>query len=51
MTDLSEATAILDVTVPARAPWSGVMKRGQIMRLIDLEGQQAVDALFTAPTT
>jgi uncharacterized protein YcgI (DUF1989 family) len=30
----------------ARAPWSGVMKRGQIMRLIDLEGQQAVDALL-----
>jgi urea carboxylase-associated protein 1 len=46
MSDLVEATAILDVTVPARAPWSGVMKRGQTMRLIDLDGQQAVDALF-----
>ena len=46
MTGVPEAAAILDVTVPARAPWSGIMKRGQIMRLIDLEGQQAVDALF-----
>ena len=46
MSDLSENAAILDVTVAARAPWSAVMKRGQIMRVIDLEGQQAVDALF-----
>lgn len=40
------AAAIHDETVPARAPWSGVLRRGQVMRIIDLEGQQAVDALF-----
>lgn len=40
------ATAIYDWTVPARAPWSGILRKGQIMRIIDLEGQQAVDALF-----
>ncbi len=40
------ATAMHDWTVPARAPWSGILRKGQIMRIIDLEGQQAVDALF-----
>ncbi|WP_284945937.1 urea amidolyase associated protein UAAP2 [Acidisoma cladoniae] len=39
-------TAILDITLPARAPFSATLKAGQIMRIIDLEGQQAVDALF-----
>jgi hypothetical protein len=37
---------VLDVVIPARSPWSHVMRRGQKMRLIDIEGQQAVDALF-----
>jgi uncharacterized protein len=32
--------------VPAQAPWSGVVKRGEKIRIIDLEGQQAVDTLF-----
>jgi urea carboxylase-associated protein 1 len=40
------ATAIYDGTVRARAPWSRVLLKGQILRIIDLEGQQAVDALF-----
>lgn len=35
-----------DTVVPARAPYSALLKTGQIMRIIDLEGQQAVDALF-----
>ncbi len=34
---------MLDVTVPARAPWSGVVRKGETLRLVDLEGQQAVD--------
>ena len=38
--------AILDVVVPARAPFSATLKAGQVLRIIDLEGQQAVDALF-----
>jgi urea carboxylase-associated protein 1 len=37
---------IADITVPARAPFSATLKAGQTMRIIDLEGQQAVDALF-----
>jgi len=40
------AHAIYDTTVPARAPWSGLLHRGQVLRIVDLEGQQAVDALF-----
>ena len=44
--DLDPARAVLDSVVAARAPWSAVLRTGQILRIIDLEGQQAVDALF-----
>lgn len=37
---------ISDVMVPARAPYSAMLKAGQVMRIVDLESQQAVDALF-----
>lgn len=40
-----EGTIIEDIVVPARAPWSAVVKKGQTLRLIDLEGQQAIDFL------
>ena len=43
---LAPERAILDVHVPARAPWSGLLRRGQVLQVVDLEGQQAVDALF-----
>ena len=39
---------LIDHVIPARAPWSCVLKRGQTLRLIDLQGQQAVDALLYA---
>lgn len=45
---LDPADALLDIVIPARAPWSHRLGRGQVLRLIDLEGQQAVDALFYA---
>jgi len=35
-----------DQIVPATTPWSGLVRKGQIIRIIDLEGQQAVDTLF-----
>jgi urea carboxylase-associated protein 1 len=38
--------AVYDFTIPALAPWSGLVKRGQVIRIVDLEGQQAVDTLF-----
>jgi urea carboxylase-associated protein 1 len=40
------ASAIYDHAIPAESPWSRVVKRGQTLRIIDSEGQQAVDALF-----
>jgi len=36
---------LTDVVVPASAPWSGIVKAGQVLRLVDLEGQQAIDFL------
>lgn len=36
---------IEDTIVPARAPWSATVARGDMLRLIDLEGQQAIDFL------
>ena len=37
---------ILDHVIPARAPWSAVVGRGQTLRIIDLGGNQAVDCLL-----
>ncbi|GEA88953.1 urea amidolyase associated protein UAAP2 [Cellulomonas cellasea] len=36
---------VLDAVVPARAPWSAVVRRGQLLTIIDLGGNQAVDFL------
>ena len=35
-----------DETVPARAPWSGVVREGQTLRIVDLGGNQAVDCIL-----
>jgi urea carboxylase-associated protein 1 len=32
--------------IPAQAPWSGLVKKGQVIRIEDSHGQQAVDTLF-----
>jgi urea carboxylase-associated protein 1 len=40
------ASAIFDRVIAAERPWSGIVKRGQVLRIVDSEGQQAVDALF-----
>lgn len=32
-------------TVPSRAPWSRVLEKGQVLTIVDLEGNQAVDFL------
>ncbi len=36
---------ISDEVIPARAGWSRVIARGDVLRLVDLEGRQAVDFL------
>jgi urea carboxylase-associated protein 1 len=40
------ADAVYSHDVPAERPWSRVLKAGQTLRIVDLEGQQAVDALL-----
>jgi urea carboxylase-associated protein 1 len=42
--DVSKAIYVCDVA--AERPWSRVVKRGQTLRIVDSEGQQAVDALL-----
>ena len=44
------AFAIYDRVIPAERPWSRIVKLGQTLRIIDSEGQQAVDALFYCAT-
>lgn len=48
MSGRDPAVAVLDHAIPAGAPWSMVLRAGQVLRIVDLEGQQAVDALFYA---
>ncbi|MEN9217039.1 MAG: urea carboxylase-associated family protein, partial [Gloeomargarita sp. HHBFW_bins_162] len=43
---LTPETAIYDYELPARQPWSKVIQTGQILRIVDLEGNQAVDTLI-----
>jgi len=38
--------AIQNHLIPAEAPWSGIVRKGQTIRIVDSEGQQAVDTLF-----
>jgi urea carboxylase-associated protein 1 len=51
MADVSEIPGRLihDEIVPARAPWSRVIRAGETLRIIDLEGNQAVDCLLYNP--
>ena len=43
---LDPATAILDHHLPAGEPWLHCVAKGQILRIVDLEGNQAVDTIF-----
>jgi urea carboxylase-associated protein 1 len=40
------SAAVLDAVVPAGEPWIGRIERGEVLRIVDLEGNQAVDTLF-----
>ncbi len=39
------AKTVLDQIIPAGAPWSGIVKKGQHLRIVNREGKQAVDFL------
>lgn len=43
---LNPASAIYNLTLPAGEGWLREIKRGQVFRIHDLEGNQAVDTLF-----
>jgi uncharacterized protein len=43
--ELDPKLAIYDQVLPARKPWSRIIKKGQTLRIIDLGGNQAVDFL------
>jgi uncharacterized protein len=43
---LNPKTAAIDQVCAAGDPWMAVVKKGQIFRILDLEGNQAVDTLF-----
>jgi hypothetical protein len=45
MNDTHPANVIHDEVVAARAPWSRLVRAGQTLRIVDLEGNQAVDFL------
>ncbi len=40
------AAAIYDFEIPAKQPWSHIVRKGQVLRIVDSHGQQAVDTLF-----
>ena len=48
MTSREPRNAVYDHVIPARSPWSGIVRKGQVIRIVDSEGQQAVDTLFYA---
>ncbi|MGD9710430.1 MAG: DUF1989 domain-containing protein, partial [Halothiobacillaceae bacterium] len=39
-------TAVYDAVVNAGDPWLHEIKKGQVFRILDIEGNQAVDTLF-----
>ncbi|HLB07566.1 MAG TPA: urea carboxylase-associated family protein, partial [Alphaproteobacteria bacterium] len=47
MTRETEIAGVIlrDDTVPPGRPWSGVIRRGERLRIVDLEGNQGVDFL------
>jgi len=43
---LEPGLAVVDEVCAAGDPWVKVVKKGQVFRIVDLEGNQAVDTLF-----
>jgi len=43
---LDPKDAVVDQICPAGEPWMHRVKRGQVLRILDLEGNQAADTLF-----
>ena len=45
---LTPGEVVLDEFVEARGPWSAVVSAGDVLTIVDLEGNQAVDCLLYA---
>ncbi|MFF1252184.1 urea amidolyase associated protein UAAP2 [Pseudarthrobacter sp. NPDC058329] len=45
---LAPGEVVLDEFVEARGPWSAVVAAGEVLTIVDLEGNQAVDCLLYA---
>lgn len=43
---LDPAAAVYDVTLPAGEPWLHEIRKGQTLRIVDVEGNQAADIIF-----
>ncbi len=43
---IDPAAAVSSEVVPAGEPWMGVVRKDQVFRILDLEGNKAVDTLF-----
>jgi len=48
---LDPTAAVLDEIVAAGEPWMGVVRQGQRLRIVDVEGNQSVGALFYSAAT
>ncbi|GLH77228.1 urea carboxylase [Bradyrhizobium sp. SSBR45G] len=46
MSSTDPGSLVYALDIPAEQPWSRVLKKGQTLRIIDSEGEQAVDALI-----
>ncbi len=44
--EFAHQTPVFDYVVPKNAPFHRVLRKGQFVRILDLEGNQAVDTLF-----
>jgi urea carboxylase-associated protein 1 len=43
---LADGAITLDEVIPPRAPWSAVVKRGQVLTIVDVGGNQSADCLL-----
>lgn len=43
---LADGDILLDELIPARAPWSGTVRQGQVMTIVDVGGNQSGDCLL-----
>ncbi|MBP1158535.1 MULTISPECIES: urea amidolyase associated protein UAAP2 [unclassified Rhodococcus (in: high G+C Gram-positive bacteria)] len=46
--NLVPGAVVLDEAVGARGPWSAIVRAGDVLTIVDLHGNQAVDSLFYA---